>query len=55
MSSLFLRRQNHIRSFTIISRCQRFDFTRLTDQEMVQRMQYVLKEEGKTYDDGSQN
>ena len=38
---------------TIISRCQRFDFTRLTDQEMVQRMQYVLKEEGKTYDDGS--
>lgn len=36
---------------TIISRCQRFDFTRLTDQEMVQRMQYVLKEEGKTYDD----
>ncbi len=38
---------------TIISRCQRFDFTRLTDPEMVQRMQYVLKEEGKTYDDGS--
>ena len=38
---------------TILSRCQRFDFTRLTDQEMVQRMQYVLKEEGKTYDDGS--
>ena len=38
---------------TIISRCQRFDFTRLTDQEMVQRMQYVFKEEGKTYDDGS--
>ena len=36
---------------TIISRCQRFDFTRLTDQEMVQRMQYVLKEEGKTYDE----
>lgn len=38
---------------TIISRCQRFDFTRLTDQEMVKRMQYVMEKEGNSYDEGS--
>lgn len=38
---------------TIISRCQRFDFTRLTDQEMVARMKYVLEEEKKSYDEGA--
>ena len=38
---------------TIISRCQRFDFTRLTDQEMIDRMKTVMKEENKTYDEGA--
>ena len=38
---------------TIISRCQRFDFSRLTDQEIVGRMETVMKEEGKTYDEGA--
>lgn len=38
---------------TIISRCQRFDFTRLTDQEMVARMKYVLESEKKSYDEGA--
>lgn len=38
---------------TIISRCQRFDFTRLTDQEMVSRMKYVLEKEKKSYDEGA--
>lgn len=38
---------------TIISRCQRFDFSRLTDQEMIDRMKTVMKEEGKTYEEGA--
>jgi DNA polymerase-3 subunit gamma/tau len=38
---------------TIISRCQRFDFSRLTDEEMIDRMKTVMKEEGKTYDEGA--
>lgn len=38
---------------TIISRCQRFDFTRLTDQEMVERMKYVLEQEKNSYDEGA--
>lgn len=35
---------------TIISRCQRFDFSRLTEKEMVERMQTVCKEENKQCD-----
>lgn len=38
---------------TIISRCQRFDFSRLTDEEMIDRMKTVMKEEGKTYEEGA--
>ena len=38
---------------TIISRCQRFDFSRLTDEEIIGRMQTVMKEEGKEYDEGA--
>ena len=38
---------------TIISRCQRFDFTSLTDDEMISRMEHVMKQEGKTYEEGA--
>ncbi len=38
---------------TIISRCQRFDFSRLTDEEMIDRMKTVMQEEGKTYEEGA--
>lgn len=38
---------------TIISRCQRFDFTSLTDEEMISRMEHVMKQEGKTYEEGA--
>ncbi|MDD8049141.1 MAG: DNA polymerase III subunit gamma/tau [Thomasclavelia sp.] len=35
---------------TIISRCQRFDFTRIEEKDIVKRMEYVLKEENKNYE-----
>jgi len=38
---------------TIISRCQRFDFTSLSDEDMINRMKTILKEEGKTYEEGA--
>ncbi len=38
---------------TIISRCQRFDFTSLTNTQMINRMKTVLEEEGKTYEEGA--
>ena len=38
---------------TIISRCQRFDFTSLTEQELIDRMKIVLLEENKTYEDSA--
>ena len=38
---------------TIISRCQRFDFSRLTEQEMVDRMKVVIKEEHCDCDDAA--
>ncbi|RSL29355.1 DNA polymerase III subunit gamma/tau [Salibacterium salarium] len=31
---------------TIVSRCQRFDFKRITSQDLVARMQYILQEQG---------
>lgn len=36
---------------TILSRCQRFDFSKLTDQEMSDKLVEVLKKEGSEYDD----
>jgi DNA polymerase III subunit gamma/tau len=36
---------------TILSRCQRFDFSKLTDQEMSDKLIEVLKKEGSEYDD----
>lgn len=38
---------------TIISRCQRFDFTSLTDEEMISRMEHVMKQERKSYEEGA--
>ena len=38
---------------TIISRCQRFDFSRLTEQEMVDRMKVVIKEENCVCDEAA--
>ncbi|MGM8215740.1 DNA polymerase III subunit gamma/tau [Bacillaceae bacterium W0354] len=35
---------------TIISRCQRFDFKRISHQVIVERLQHILDEEGMTYD-----
>lgn len=36
---------------TIISRTQRFDFRRITPQDIVDRMKHILDEKGITYDD----
>lgn len=35
---------------TIISRCQRFDFKKVDDQDIVSRLEYVLKNENKEYE-----
>ncbi|HZG73204.1 MAG TPA: DNA polymerase III subunit gamma/tau [Chondromyces sp.] len=36
---------------TIISRCQRFDFKRITAQSIVKRMEYILAENGAKYEE----
>ncbi len=36
---------------TIVSRCQKFDFKKLTDQQIFDRLKYILKEENKKFDD----
>ncbi len=36
---------------TILSRCQRFDFTRLSDDDIVARLNYILESEGRTLDE----
>ncbi len=36
---------------TILSRCQRFDFRRISTNEIVGRLKYVLNEEGRTAED----
>ncbi|OCA89371.1 DNA polymerase III subunit gamma/tau [Pseudobacillus wudalianchiensis] len=36
---------------TIISRCQRFDFKRITSQSIVGRMELIMKESGLAYDE----
>lgn len=38
---------------TILSRCQRFDFKRVSTAKMVERMRYICKEEGISIDDES--
>ena len=38
---------------TIVSRCQRFDFKRITTNEIVKRMMYVANETGLQYDDAA--
>lgn len=40
---------------TIISRCQRFDFSKVPDQEMKERLLEILKKEQATYDDEAVN
>ncbi len=36
---------------TILSRCQRFDFTRLSDDDIVARLNFILESEGRTLDE----
>lgn len=36
---------------TIISRCQRFDFKRVDDKDIIQRLKYVLDHENKIYEE----
>ena len=36
---------------TILSRCQRFDFHRISDADLVARMRYVCEQEGFSFDD----
>ena len=36
---------------TILSRCQRFDFTRLSDDDIVARLNYILESEGRILDE----
>ena len=36
---------------TILSRCQRFDFRRVPEKEIVERFKYILKEEGFDWED----
>lgn len=36
---------------TIISRCQRFDFKRVDDKDIIQRLKYVLDQENKDYEE----
>lgn len=36
---------------TIISRCQRFDFKRVDEQDIINRLEYVLKEENVEYEE----
>ena len=38
---------------TILSRCQRFDFHRISDADLVARMRYVCTQEGFEFDDGA--
>ena len=38
---------------TIISRCQRFDFKRVDEQDIINRLEYVLKEENVEYEEES--
>lgn len=40
---------------TILSRCQRFDFRRISTKEIVDRLKYVLKEEGRAAEDTALN
>lgn len=40
---------------TILSRCQRFDFRRISTKEIVGRLSYVLKEEGRTVEETALN
>ena len=45
--SSFSQRRNHIRfQRQIISRTQRFDFRRITSQEIIDRLAYILGQEG---------
>lgn len=36
---------------TIVSRCQRFEFKRITDEDIVERLKYVCEEEDISYED----
>lgn len=38
---------------TIISRCQRFDFRRITSQDLIKRLQFIADKEGVAVEDGS--
>lgn len=38
---------------TIISRCQRFDFKRITPQDISERMRFIIQDSGYAYDEGA--
>lgn len=38
---------------TIVSRCQRFDFKRLQTQELIEKLEYILKKEGVKFEAGA--
>lgn len=42
--------EQHKIPVTILSRCLRFEFNRITDEDIVKRVEYVLKEEGIEYE-----
>ncbi|NLT23449.1 MAG: DNA polymerase III subunit gamma/tau [Syntrophorhabdus sp.] len=39
--------------YTIMSRCQRFDFRRITEKEIVEQLKAVCKKDGITFDEGA--
>ena len=49
-SSFFATTEPHKIPLTIISRCQRFDFKRITPQDIVGRMERILRESGVEYE-----
>lgn len=48
---IFATTEPHKLPVTILSRCQRYDFKRITTAKIVERLQYVLGEEGVKIDD----
>ncbi len=39
--------------YTIMSRCQRFDFRRITEKEIVEQLKAICKKDGITFDEGA--
>jgi DNA polymerase III subunit gamma/tau len=50
---IFATTEVHKVPMTILSRCQRFDFRRISIEEIIGRLKYIAKEEKVTIDDGA--